>query len=165
MHARGRQPDQHVADDDVAARQDLAALDGADGKAGKVVVARLVHARHLGRLAADQRAAGLPAAVGDAGDDRPRGLHVELAAGEIVEEEQRLGALDDEVVDAHGDEIDADRGVPAGVDGDLELGADAVVGGDQDRIAEAGALEVEQAAEAAEIGVRAGPARRAAPAA
>ena len=60
---------------------------------------------------------------------------IELAGGEIVEEEQRLGALHDEVVDAHGDEIDADRVVDAGLDGDLELGADAVVGGDQDGIA------------------------------
>ena len=67
------------------------------------------------------------------------GLRVELAAGEIVEEEQRLGALHDEVVDGHGDEVDADRVVPAGVDGDLELGADAVGGGDQDRVLEAGA--------------------------
>ncbi len=63
-------------------------------------------------------------------------VHVELAAGEIVEEEQRLGALHDEVVDAHGDEVDADRGVLAGIDGDLELGADAVGGRDQHRVAE-----------------------------
>ncbi len=40
----------------------------------------------------------------------------------------------------------------------LKLGAHAVVGGDEDRIAEAGALQVEQAAEAAEVGVRTGPA-------
>ena len=86
--------------------------------------------------------------------DRPRGRHVELAAGEVVEEEQRLGALREQVVDAHGDEIDADGGVPAGLDGDLELGADAVVGGNQDRVREAGRLEIEQRAEAAEIGVR-----------
>ena len=59
---------------------------------------------------------------------------VELAGGEIVEEEQRLGALHDEVVDAHRDEVDADRVVHAGLDGDLELGADAVGGRDQDRI-------------------------------
>ena len=38
---------------------------------------------------------------------------IELAGGEIVEEEQRLGALHDEVVDAHGDEVDADRVVHA----------------------------------------------------
>ena len=41
-------------------------------------------------------------------------------------------------------------------DGDLELGADAVVGGNQDRVPEAGPLEVEQAAEAAERRICAG---------
>ena len=60
---------------------------------------------------------------------------VELAGGEVVEEEQRLGALHDDVVDAHGDEVDADRVVDAGLDGDLDLGADAVIGRDQDRVA------------------------------
>ena len=49
----------------------------------------------------------------------------------------------------------------AGLDRDLELGADAVGGGDQDRIAETRALEVEQAAEAADLGVRARPRGRA----
>ena len=118
-----------------------AALDGADGEAGEIVVAVGIHAGHLGGLAADQRAAGLAAALGDAGDDRasPR-RDLELAGGEIVEEEQRLGALHDEVVDAHGDEVDADRVVLAGVDRELELGADAVGGRDQDRIAVAGRL-------------------------
>ena len=38
MHARGRQADQHVAHRDVAARQNLAALDRADGEAGQIVV-------------------------------------------------------------------------------------------------------------------------------
>ena len=81
----------------------------------------------------------------------------ELAGGEIVEEEQRLGALDDDVVDAHRDEIDADRVVDAGLDGDLHLGADAVIGGDEDRVLETGRLEIEQAAEAADLRVGAGP--------
>ena len=48
--------------------------------------------------------------------------------------------------------------VVAGIDGDLELGADAVIGGDEDRIDEAGGLEVEQAAEAADLGIGAGAA-------
>ena len=161
MEARRGEPEQHVAFDDVVGRQQLAALGGADGKAGEVVVAVAVHAGHFGGLAADQRAAGLPAALGDAGDDRRALLGVELAGGEIVEEEQRLGALHDEVVDAHGDEVDADRVVLAGFDGDLELGADAVIGGDQHRIDEAGGLEVEQPAEAADLAVGARPPRRA----
>ena len=90
---------------------------------------------------------------------------IELAAGEIVEEEQRLRALHHEVVDRHGDEIDADGVVPAGLDRDLDLGADAVGGGDQHRIGEARALEVEQAAEAADLGVGARAAPSPAPAA
>ena len=89
------------------------------------------------------------------------GLRIEPAGGEIIEEEQGLRALDHEVVDAHGDEVDADRVEDAGVDGDLQLGADAVSGGDQHRIAVAGGLEVEQAAETADFGVGAGPPRRA----
>jgi len=44
--------------------------------------------------------------------------------------------------------------VAAGGDGDLQLGADTVVGGDQQRITESGRLEVEEAAEAAEAGIR-----------
>ena len=48
----------------------------------------------------------------------------------------------------------------AGLDRDLDLGADAVGGGDQHRVLEARALEVEQPAEAADLGVRARPRRR-----
>jgi hypothetical protein len=91
-------------------------------------------ARHLRCFAADERRAGLPAALGDAGDDGGGDRHLELAGGVIVEEKQRLGALHDEVVDAHGDEVDADGVVNAGLDGDAQLGADAIVGGNQDRV-------------------------------
>ncbi len=72
----------------------------------------------LGRLAADQRAAGLLAAGGDALDHVGRDVDVELAAGEVVEEEQRLGALHEDVVDAHRDEVDADGVVPAEREGE-----------------------------------------------
>ena len=48
-----------------------------------------------------------------------------------------------------------------GFDGDLEFGADPVIGGDQHRILESGGLQIEQAAKAADFGVSAGPARRA----
>ncbi|MDH6639266.1 UNVERIFIED_ORG: hypothetical protein M2438_004441 [Methylobacterium sp. SuP10 SLI 274] len=82
-----------------------------------------------------------------------------FSGGVIVEEEQRLGALDDDVVDAHRHEVDADRVVASGLDGDLHLGADAVIGGDQDRVLEARGLEVEQTAEAADLRIRPRPAR------
>jgi hypothetical protein len=66
--------------------------------------------------------------------------------------------LHDEIVDAHGDQIDADGSVVLGVDGDLQLRSDAVGGGDEQRVGKAGGLGIEESAEAAERGV--GPAPR-----
>jgi hypothetical protein len=77
-------------------------------------------------------------------------LDVEPAAGIVVEEEQRLGALHHDVVDAHRHQVDADRVGDARFDRDLELGADAVGARDKDRILEARCLEVEQSTEAAQ---------------
>ena len=105
---RDARPMHGVAGRDAAAVDDAGLFDDADGKAGEVVFARRVHARHFRRLAADQRAARRLAAVGDAADDFGGDVDVELAAGEVVEEEQRLGALHEDVVDAHRDEVDAD---------------------------------------------------------
>ncbi len=157
MDAAGGQPENDVAGGDILSGQDLAALGGADGEAGEVVVLAGIHARHFGRLAADQRASRLPAAFGDACHDVAAGAHVELAGGEVVEEEQRLGALDHEVVDAHRDKVDPDGVVLAGRYGDLQLGADAVGAGDEDRVLVAGGLEVEQGAESAQTGIGADP--------
>jgi hypothetical protein len=69
-------------------RQQPAALRRADGEAGEIVVAPGVKPRHFRRLAADEGAAGLDAAVRDALDDGRAGLRIELAGGVIVEEEQ-----------------------------------------------------------------------------
>jgi hypothetical protein len=63
--------------------------------------------------------------------DRHPDLDPERARGEIVEEEQRLGALDDEIVHAHGHEVDADRVMPARLGRDPDLGADPIVRGHQ----------------------------------
>ena len=150
VHAGGGQREDNVARFDVLARQQRLALDRAHGEAREIVVARRIDPRHLGGLAADQRRAGLLAAFGDAADHRLRHARLELAGGEIVEEEQRLSALHDDVVDVHGDEIDADPVMDAGLDGELELGADAVGGGDEHGVLEAASLEVEQATEAAD---------------
>src|SRR5436190_1877219 len=166
-------PDQRVAvrvraarldADDRVARLDARPVDQrgflhrADAEPREVVLARRVHVRHLGRLAADQRAAGLLAARGDAGDHLYGGVDLELAGREVVEEEQRLGALHQHVVHAHADEVDADGVVPAESLGELELGADAVRARDQHRFAVA-PLELEQRAEAAEPGHHFRPAR------
>ena len=91
--------------------------------------------------------------------DGGRDILVELAGGEIIQEKQWLGALNDNVVDAHGHEVNADRVVHAALDGDLHLGADAVVGGDQDRVDKARRLEIEQSAESAKLRARSRTAR------
>ena len=59
----------------------------ADGETGKVVVAVLIDAGHFRGLAADQRTAGLTACRGNTGNHRRPDLRIELAAGEVVEEE------------------------------------------------------------------------------
>ena len=70
MHPRRAKAQDHVAVDDVVARQELVALGRAHGEAGEVVVAVAVEPGHFSRLAADQRAACLAAALGDPRDDR-----------------------------------------------------------------------------------------------
>ena len=58
---------------------------------------------------------------------------VDLAGGDVVEHEERLGPDAHQVVDAHGHQVDADRVVAAGGPGDDQLGAHAVGRGDQHR--------------------------------
>ena len=70
MDARAGQAQDRVAGLDRPGQQ-MAALRRADREASQVVVPLRIHSRHFRRLAADQGAAGLVAAAGDAGDDRP----------------------------------------------------------------------------------------------
>src|ERR1700704_6051633 len=111
---------------DVGLWEDRIAPPRADRKSGEFVIARLIQPRHLRGLAADQRATRLPAALRHAFDHTRADLGLELSTGEIVKKKQWFRALDDKVVDRHGDEIDADRMVRAGFNRDLELGPDTV---------------------------------------
>ena len=100
----------------------------------------------------------MAAALGDSGDDGRGGVHVELPGGVVIQEHQRLGALSQQIVDAHAHEIDAHRVVDAGLDRHLELGADPVGRRDQQRVIVSGRLQVEERPETAQRGLRAGPA-------
>ena len=75
---------------------------------------------------------------------------VELSGGEIVEEEQRLGALNDDVIDAHRHQVDAHRVVAPGIDGEPQLGADPVGSRHQHRFSVAVERHLDQRAEAAD---------------
>ncbi len=82
--------------------------------------------------------------------DRLGLLQAERPGGEVIEEQQRFCALHDQVVHAHGDEIDADRVVASDFDRHFQLRADAVRGGDEHRIVEACRPQIEQCTKAAQ---------------
>ena len=93
MNAAGSETENYVAFRMSARGRISIALHRADRKAGKVVVALAVEARHLGGLAADQRGARHAATLGDTLDHARRDINIESGRGEIIEEEQRLRAL------------------------------------------------------------------------
>ena len=136
MRARRGQAKHHVANCDRGAVDDLRFFHSAHSKAGQVILAIRIHRRHLGRLATDQSTTSLLAALRNALDDGGRRRHIEFAAGEIIEEKQWLGTLHQDVVDAHGDQVDADGVVPVQMEGQTQLGADTIGAGDQDRLLE-----------------------------
>ena len=151
MQAAGLHRDDHVTGTDPAGAEQLAGLDDARRGAGDVVVVGVEQPGVLGGLAADQRAAGDHAGLGDALDDRGDPLGDDAAAGDVVGHEERLGTAHDEVVDDHADQVEADRVVDVHLLRDRDLGADAVGGGGEQRL---GVLRqrgrVEEPGEAAE---------------
>ena len=149
------QPRRGQPDDGVAGAHALGAelgplLHHADGETGQVELVASHDAGVLGCLPADQRAARLATALVHPGHDGGHLVGVDLAGGDVVEHEQWLGPHADEVVDAHGDQVDADRPVATGVAGDDHFGAHAVGRGHQHGRPEAGEVERELAAEPAD---------------
>ena len=161
VYARGGQGDDDIARLHRGVVQNLCLVHDADGEAGQVVLVLGHHAGVLGGLAAYEGAARLDAAFGHALDDLGNLLRDVLAAGDVVEENQRLGTGADDVVDAHGHAVDADGVMLVQQHGDAQLGADAVSAGNQNGMLHAGAVQLKQTAEAAQtadaaLGHRAG---------
>ena len=142
---------------DPRAVEDLRAVDDADDRARDVVLALGVEARHLRRLAAEEGGPVLAAAARDSLDDLLEHVGLDLPRRDVVEEEERPRALDEDVVDAVVDEVGAARVVAAGRDRDLQLRPDAVGRGDENRLAVRREVGPEEAAEAADV-ARARPA-------
>ena len=113
----------------------------------------------LGRLAADQRAAGIAAAGRHGSDQLGDPFRDHVPDGDVVEEGERLGAAAHDVVGAHRHEVDADRVEPTEGGRDRGLRPDAVGRGDEQRLAVAG-RDAERATEAAEPADDLGPAGR-----
>ncbi len=87
MQPAGGNPDQNIARRDGVAIDNLGFFQNADHESAKIIFASGKIAGVFGGLAADQSAACLTAAGRDAAHHRFGDFHVELAAGEIVQEE------------------------------------------------------------------------------
>ena len=68
------------------------AVDDADARAGEVELVLAVDAGQLRRLAADQRDARRAADLGGALDELGDLLELDVGGGDVVEQEERLGA-------------------------------------------------------------------------
>eukprot|EP00968_Pinguiococcus_pyrenoidosus_P005493 scaffold358_cov256-Pinguiococcus_pyrenoidosus.AAC.4 len=154
VDAAGCQPDQLVSRLHVLGQR-RSPLHRTDREPRKVIVAVVVHAGHFRRLPPDQAAVGLLAAGGDAPHDLRGALDFQRPRGVVVQEEQRLRAGYHEVVHAHRNQIDAHVVMHTRRLRHAQLGADPVGRPDENRIfaAIAGCVQVEEAAEATEIGI------------
>src|SRR5438045_5449800 len=128
VQAGRRNTDERVTFANALRSQDLLAIDDADEEPGEVVGVGGVHARHLRRLAAEERGAEPGARVGHRPYDASEDMWIDLRCREVVEEEERLGAHRKGVVDTVVDEVRADDLVTVEEACELELRADAVGG-------------------------------------
>src|SRR5688572_15349894 len=102
------QSNQGITRHDIAAIDDLRTIDHSDGESCQVILAFRVEGRHLGGFSSDQGAAGLTTAFGDPLDYRLSFGNSKLSRCEIIQEEQRFGSADYNVVHTHGHQIDPD---------------------------------------------------------
>ena len=108
MNTARRNADQDIARLQFFARNQVLSVAGADREAREVIFVLGHESRVLRGLTADQRAARLNAALRDTGDNRRNLLRNILAAGNVVEEKERLAARAGDIVHAHRDTVNAD---------------------------------------------------------
>ena len=161
VQAARREPDDAIPGVDPGPVHDPVLLDEAEAESGEIEVLARIHPRHLGALPADEGGAGQLAAAGDPFDHRLRSRRIEPAHGQVVQEQDGLGALREHVVRAHRHEVDPDRLVARSLHREPELGADAVRRGHEHRAREPVHGEPEERREAAHPAQHPGPVRAA----
>ena len=164
VQARGREREDDIAGLDALRAENTGVFDNPRRGARHVVFVGVQQPRVLGGLAAHESDASLLAGAGDAADDGRDPFGDDLAGGDVVSHEEGLGATDDDVIDDHADQVEADGVVPIEGLGDGDLGADPVGRRGEDRAGHpgegAGVEEPSETAEAAEHLGSGGPADR-----
>ena len=134
MNARAGQPDDHIAGANVGGIEHLGPIDHAHREARHIVIVRAHNAWVLGHLAAHERTARKLAAIGHALYDLGHVLGLDMADGNIVQEEEGFGAARKDVVHAHGNKILAHGLVAIEHLRQHELGAHTVGAADEDGV-------------------------------
>src|SRR5262245_39046379 len=140
MKTAGGKPDQNISRHNRLGIENSLPFDNSDYKASQIILTVGKITRMLCGLAPDQDTARLTTSRSNAPDNHFSDIDVKLAANEIVQEEKRLGALSDNIIDPHGHKIDADGVVLLHHERQFELGPDTVRGRNQHRLAIASTL-------------------------
>ena len=134
VNAGRRQAQHHIALRHQSAGENFGLFHHAHGKTGQVVFARGIHTRHFCGFAAHQGATGLFATGGDALNHGGSGIDVEFSAGKVIQKEKWLCPLNQNIIDAHGHQIDAHAVVHAPIESQLEFGTHTIGAADQYRL-------------------------------
>ncbi len=142
---------QHIAHLHVLAGKNLFALHRAHDESCEVIFAVGIKARHLGGLAANQRAAVVFAGLGQSADHLLGDLQLQLAHRQVVHKKERRGALHRNVVDAVVHQVAAHGVVHAHFKGKFQLGAHAIDAADQHRVGKLSFVHLKKPAKAADL--------------
>ncbi len=108
MRAGSAQANQLVAGFHLAAIQYAILFHHADTETGQVIVFAFIHAGHFRGFAADQGTTCQLAALANTGYYAGGNLYIQFAGGVVIQEEQGFCSAHDKIIDAHGDQVDAD---------------------------------------------------------
>ena len=133
MQAARANADQFVPHTDFGPIDNFTVVHNTDGKTGQVIFIVLVKPGHFGGLPTQQCTLRLLTTFGNAFDNIRSALIVETSHRKIVEKEKWFGTLNDDIVHAHGHQIDANRIMFVQHKCDLKLGSNPVGRTDQYR--------------------------------
>ena len=131
VETTGGQADHHIPVGDVRAIHDLLVLRDANDKSRQVIVSLRVHPRHLRRFSPHKGTSRFPASLGNSLQNLPAGIRIQFSTGKVIQKKEGPGPLDNNVVHAHGHEVNSYRLVTTHPDSNLEFCANSIRGGNQ----------------------------------